>query len=390
MLLLFSNGLAAVRFFLLSALLAVPIAASQAQPAVSGTAEAPDTTVPDTAAVPSASADWLVLPFANYTPSTGIAGGLLIGYYLPAGPQRPSSDVQAAITVTQRRQLIAELTTELYSPGGQWRVVGAGVLSQYPDRFYGIGDGTPALREERYTSRYGEADVSAQRWLRPRLRVGPRLFVRYETDPSVETTCGRFADGGRRVLACNEVPGSRATTTLGFGGRLTWDARDNRYYPTRGAYADVTALAHLSAWGSSHTFGRLVADLRGFRSVGPGVLAGQAYTEAVVGTAPFQLLPLLGGAKQMRGYREGRYRDQVYWTMQAEYRMPLFWRLKATAFAAVGDVGPALGPALARDVDGAVGIGGRLRFTDDGVHGRLDLAYSPTGVEVYMTLGEAF
>jgi len=37
-----------------------------------------------------------------------------------------------------------------------------------------------------------------------------------------------------------------------------------------------------------------------------------------------------------------------------------------------------------------VGLGGRFRFTDDGVHGRLDLAYSPTGLELYVSLGEAF
>ena len=42
------------------------------------------------------------------------------------------------------------------------------------------------------------------------------------------------------------------------------------------------------------------------------------------------------------------------------------------------------------DVETAVGLGGRFRFTDDGVHGRLDLAYSPTGLELYMSLGEAF
>jgi hypothetical protein len=42
------------------------------------------------------------------------------------------------------------------------------------------------------------------------------------------------------------------------------------------------------------------------------------------------------------------------------------------------------------DVEAAVGVGGRLRLTEDGVHGRLDLAYSRTGVELYVSLGEAF
>jgi hemolysin activation/secretion protein len=120
------------------------------------------------------------------------------------------------------------------------------------------------------------------------------------------------------------------------------------------------------------------------------VLAGQVYTEAVIGEAPFQLLPLLGGSNRMRGYREGRLRDDVYWTVQVEYRFPLFWRFKGTAFASAGEVGPRIGAPLVNGVETAVGLGGRLRLTEDGVHGRLDLAYSRTGLELYISLGEAF
>jgi outer membrane protein assembly factor BamA len=171
---------------------------------------------------------------------------------------------------------------------------------------------------------------------------------------------------------------------------MFWDARDNIYYPTTGSYAEFVATLYSAAWGSDFTFGRVKADLRGYRSVGPGVLAGQVYTDAVVGNAPFQLLPLLGGSIRMRGYREGRFRDDVYWAVQAEYRVPLFWRFKAAAFVSAGEVGPRVGAPLVNGVETAAGLGGRLRFTDTGVHGRVDLAYSPTGLELYLSLGEAF
>jgi hypothetical protein len=120
------------------------------------------------------------------------------------------------------------------------------------------------------------------------------------------------------------------------------------------------------------------------------VAAAQAYAEATVGTAPFQLLPRLGGNDRMKGYHEGRFRDRVYWTVQAEYRVPLLWRLKAAAFGAIGETGPGLGAELMNEVEAAVGLGGRFRFTDDGLHGRLDVAYSRTGLEFYIALGEAF
>jgi hypothetical protein len=335
----------------------------------------------DTTAAAAPTADWLVLPFASYAPDTKLAGGLVVGYYRPEPAEGRASSVQATITVTQRRQLIAQVTPELYLADGRWRVQGEMQVSHFPNSFYGIGGGTPAAAEEAYTSRYVVLDGTAQRRVGPTLRVGPRVLVRADAvrDPD--------ADG---LIDRGRVPGADGGLAVGGGGSAFWDGRDSRYYPRTGTYAEVVATLYSAAWGSDYTFAQVKTDLRAYRSLGPGVLAGQVYTESVAGTAPFQLLPLLGGADRMRGYREGRFRDDVYWAAQAEYRFPLFWRLKGAAFASAGEVGPRLGAALARDVEAAVGLGGRFRFTDDGVHGRLDLAYSPTGIELYISLGEAF
>jgi len=335
---------------------------------------------PDTAAS-TETADWLVLPFASYAPDTKLAGGVVGGYYRPDGDGTRGSSVQSTVTVTQRRQLILQLTPELYLDNSRWRVQGELEASHFPNSFYGIGGDTPETAEEEYTARSLLVDATAQRRVRPNLRVGPRLLVRGDAvwDPEA---------GGR--IARSRVVGADGGLTAGLGGAVRWDGRDSRYYPRSGTYAAATATLHSAAWGSAYTFGQFEIDLRGYRSLGPGVLAGQVYAESTAGTAPFQQLPLLGGDERMRGYREGRFRDDVYWTGQAEYRFPLFWRLKGVAFASVGEVGPRWGSPLVEDVEAAAGLGGRFRFTDDGVHGRLDLAYSPTGLKLYLSLGEAF
>lgn len=328
------------------------------------------------------SADWLPLPFASYAPATEIAAGVVLGYYRSAPSGRaPPSSVELTLKGTQRRQIVATIEPELYLHGGQWRVQGKLLVSKYPNFFYGIGGDTPAGAEEEYTARYGTVDLVAQRRLGGSLRVGPRLFARIGTVTAPE-------NGGR--IDRGVVPGADGGEHIGVGLSALWDTRDSIYYPRTGTYGEVVATWYSAAWASDHTFGHFKTDLRGYRSVGPGVAAAQAYAEATVGTAPFQLLPQLGGDDRMRGYREGRFRDTVYWTLQAEYRVPLFWRLKATAFASVGEMGPGLGSDLVNGVEAAVGLGGRFRFTDDGVHGRLDVAYSRTGVELYIALGEAF
>lgn len=327
------------------------------------------------------SADWLPLPFASYAPITKFAGGLVVGYYRPARSGHPPSNVELTLKGTQRRQVVVELEPELYLNGGQWRVQGEILGSKYPTFFYGIGGDTPAAAEEEYTARYGTVDLVAQRRFGGSLRVGPRLFARIGTitDPAAD---GRIDRG--------LVPGAEGGTHLGPGGAVLWDGRDNIYYPRTGTYVEAVAAWYSALWGSDYTFGRLKTDVRKYRSAGPGIVAGQVYGEAIVGQAPFQLLPRLGGADRMRGYREGRFRDKVYWTLQVEYRLPLFWRLKGAAFASLGEVGPRIGSALVEEVEAAVGLGGRFRFTDDGVHGRLDVAYGRTGLGLYLALGESF
>ena len=327
------------------------------------------------------SADWLPLPFASYAPATKIAAGLVLGYYRPSRSGYPPSSVQLTLKGTQRRQLTVKLEPELYLNRGLWRVQGTLLASRYPNFLYGIGGDAPSTAEEEYTARYGTIDFVAQRRVGPSFRVGPRLFTRFGTVTDPEA-------GG--LIAQDRVPGADGGENVGVGASALWDARDSIYYPRTGTYAEGVATWHSAAWGSDYTFGHLKMDLRGYRSAGPGVAAAQVYAEATIGTAPFQLLPTLGGADRMRGYREGRFRDKVYWTIQAEYRVPLFWRFKAAAFASVGEMGPRLGSELVDGVEAAIGLGGRFRFTDDGVHGRLDVAYSRTGVELYIALGEAF
>lgn len=325
--------------------------------------------------------DWLVIPYASYSPTTKIAIGGGAGYYMSAPPGQSPSSVEMSVKVTQRRQISAEIEPELYLNEGRIHIKGELRGSKYPSSFHGIGGDTHKAAKESYTSSYGLLDFLLQRRIRPNLHVGPRVFVRV----------GDISDPEENGLIENDqVVGANGGTTAGLGGAIRWDARDNRYYPTTGTYAETVVTWYSSAWGSNYTFGHVETDLRGYHPAGPGILAAQINTSSVVGQAPFLLLPQLGGDDQMRGYRSGRFRDNVFWSTQVEYRFPLFWRFKGAAFTSAGEVAPQIGTALFEEVELAVGLGGRLRLTDSGLHGRLDVAYSRTGIEFYLALGEAF
>lgn len=337
---------------------------------------------PDSSAADSTRSSVLVLPNAFYTPETKIAGGLVLGYYTRLDAQSPTSGIQAAAIYTQRQQFYVQILPEFYWKQGRWRLDSEVWLSRYPNAFYGIGPSVPAAQEEEYTARILDIRAQLQRAVGRGWRVGPELRVRSEAVTDVATG---------QLLDTQPIPGRTGATTVGLGLRSTRDGRDNLYYPRQGRFVEVAGMMHTTWAEDRHAFGRLTLDARRYVPVAAShVLAVQGYAEAVVGTAPFQLLPLLGGDDLMRGYREGRYRDHLFASVQAAYRVPLIWRFKAAVFANIGEVTPRLGAFALDDPKYAVGAGLRLRLNDEGVHGRVDYALSPAGGALYITLLEAF
>ncbi|HAA10949.1 MAG TPA: hypothetical protein DCE41_04305, partial [Cytophagales bacterium] len=91
----------------------------------------------------------------------------------------------------------------------------------------------------------------------------------------------------------------------------------------------------------------------------------------------------------------GRYRDRQYWSAQVEYRMPVWWRLGVTGFAAVGQMAPSLGQFGSTPLRPGVGVGVRI-LALAGINIRADFTWG-LGVEdsesrsnTYIDIGETF
>jgi hypothetical protein len=222
-----------------------------------------------------------------------------------------------------------------------------------PDVRYGLGVTTRSTRlgpgateagEEDFTSRYVDAVLQAEQRVAPGLRIGLRGRVREEAITEVE------ADGR---LSGAAVPGAEGGTTLGLGLVVTRDTRDRLFYPHQGTYVTASVVPHSGALGSDFVFTRAVVDARYYVPVGNHVIGLQGYGKVVSGTAPFTILPRLGGPRQLCGYREGRFRDDVFAAVQGEWRFPLWGRSNGAVFAGTGAVAPRL--------EAVPGEGGRRR-----------------------------
>jgi hemolysin activation/secretion protein len=159
-------------------------------------------------------------------------------------------------------------------------------------------------------------------------------------------------------------------------------------------------VAKLKSWffssglGSARDFQRYLGGwswytrLRGERIV----LATNLTTAAATGDAPFYMLPTIGGGMYaLRGYTQGRYRDHVMTTAQAEARFHSDGRLGATAFFGFGNVAPSV-DRLSESVSlPAGGLGLRYKLTREfPMHMRLDYAWGKNGNLLYFGVAEAF
>lgn len=337
-------------------------------------------------AVPASRFGVLPFPILYYTPETGVAGGAaLVGVHRAAlddTSARPSSIVVDLI-YTQKKQIIAEVSPDVFLDSNTYHVIGSIGFSRYPLRFYGIGNNTSDDLEESYTSRTFRLSLDALRRLADNFYGGISLL--YETQTFSELK----PDG---LLGPATITGSGGGRTFGTGVVFHWDTRNNIFTPSSGHYYLLTLRTSTPKIGGDYEFTYFNLDLRKFLGIGgESVLAMQALATMSAGNVPFYLLPQLGGSDVMRGYFEGRYRDKDLIAVQMEYRFPIFWRIGGSVFAGVGTVAPDVTRFSVGQVKPGIGLG--LRFMYDlaeRMNVRVDVGFGKNSSGIYMTANEAF
>ena len=344
----------------------------------------PATTPPDTSASRSSV---VPLPALLYSPETGIGGGALVLWTFRLGDSEASrrrpSTVTPLFLITQKRQIVARVTGDIYSRGGSWRYTGRVGGARFPDRFWGIGNDTSDELEEEYTPVTLESSLGVQRLL-------PRdWFVGVETSRA-RRRLQDLEEGG--LIDSGEVPGAEDGRIVGLGLRLRRDTRDWSIAPTGGGTFEVAATAHPAALGSDFEYDGWSVDLRRYVGIGRTVLAGRVLgVFTASGDPPFDLLPALGGDSLLRGYYAGRYRDRHLAAVQLEIRVPIWWRLGVIGFGSAGQVAPEVARFAPDRFHPAAGFGVRFRpKEEDRTSLRFDWGFGENRSGFYFGLGEAF
>lgn len=285
-----------------------------------------------------------------------------------------------------RKQFIFLIRGPVFFPGEKYILNTNLSYSYFPDRFWGLGNTTVSTQEEAYDFRQYYIYLHAQRLLSKKIFVGLSYEFQRVIDVNVQPA-GLFEQ--------QNVKGQKPYQVSGIGASIAWDKRNSTFWPNKGHLLSLSAT-HFSSWIlSDHRYTNIVADARLYRRISrKQILALQAYGFFNTSTdVPIRSLASLGGADRMRGFFNGRYRDNDLLSFQAEYRVHLFNRFSAVAFTGVGDVNGKYSRVIWSNLK--YSFGGGLRFSTSRTekqHIRIDYGFGngKGNSGLYVQFGEAF
>lgn len=320
-----------------------------------------------------------------YTPETrfGVGGaGVFIFNFKKDSVGAARSSVNLGFTFTQNRQALFYLPYVLFLKNRSYQLYGELSYSRYNYNFYGVGNDQPDNFVERYGIEFPRLRITALRKVSRHVYVGPRYafdrFSLYGLD-----TAGQLIN--------RTIKGSGGGTVSGIGAVGLYDSRDNVFYPSRGWWGELVIYRDDKRTGSSFNYTRIAFDVSKYFSYKKNTLALNAYTIYSDSDLPFFQMGLLGGQKKMRGFYEGRYRDNNVLVFQAEYRRHLFWVMDLAVFGSTGQVANRYDRFNGKNWRYTYGAGIRLMLDKvQKINLRIDVGVGNGKVLPYFTIGEAF
>jgi hypothetical protein len=345
-----------------------------------------------------------ILPLIFYTPETrwafGAGGTYSFRFKDEPETSRPSQFV-TGISYTLEKQFLSYLSFQLFKNDEQYKIYGEVGYYHYFYYFYGIGNDedylyndTTLAYQEPYNVNYPRLKLNALREVAPNFYLGVQSWFEQQNISKTDTAAfGRLQD--------KSITGSEGGIIAQLGVVANYDDRNSVFYPTKGNLIEVLATFNSKALGSSFNFQRYSIDAaKYFTFNDKHTIAVNAIGDFIFGNAPFFQLAELGGTKRMRGYYQGRYRDNNSLILQAEYRVPILEnvitsgffkdRFKVVVFGSYGGTAPKISAFDLQDFKYAYGAGLRFRLTDAGINLRLDYGRTPIGSNFYVTFNEAF
>jgi len=332
--------------------------------------------------------NYLVIPALFKTPETGWAYGVSSSANFKTSFKSDSltriSTITALGIFSQKEQNIQAFDATIYFPKEKHILYTQISHSYFPDNFWGIGTHTSHTNIERYAFEQLIATPHIKRKILNHLFLG--FLADYQRILKIQ-----YIKGG--VMEQSSFNGKSGYQALGLGLTASFDTRNSTFWPNKGFFAQTQFTHYNQIIASDFSFNKWTTELRLFKkTLAKQLIAAQLYNYSTIGQTPFRSMASLGGAGNLRGFYQGRFRDKSMYSVIIEYRAHLFWKFSACVFAGIGDVYNNVNQINTSTIKKS--MGGGLRFCileKENLHLRFDYGYSDIyNKGFYFTVGECF
>ncbi|MEQ1974344.1 BamA/TamA family outer membrane protein [Xenorhabdus sp. SGI240] len=330
--------------------------------------------------------DWGVLPGPFYTPEMGMGIGVaVVGLYRPDHSDHTSQTSSLGLSGfgSSTGAFGLNFTNYNFLASDQWRLFVSGTLNNTPTYYWGQG------------YRAGKNDSNKEKYRSQEFAIHPRLLYRITEATYVglgwNLSSVNASDpdiGAKRYFA--QSVGGRSVISSGVSAHFSYDTRDFLPNARHGQAFEIIYSYFSPELGSDHRFHTTQLQFSTYYPLSEKtVLAFDNYARFSAGDVPWNQLSLLGNGQRMRGYYEGRYRDNNIFTTQLELRHKLDWRHGVVGWIGTGTLGDTPSRLGTKHWLPSIGVGYRFEFKPR-MNVRLDFGVGKDSTGFYFQVGEAF
>lgn len=337
---------------------------------------------------------YLIIPVLFKTPETGFAYGLSGSVSFKTSHKNDSltrtSVIQTIGFFTTRQQNLQAIDGTIYFPNEKYILATQLSHSYYPDRFWGIGPNTKEDIDP--NKKHGEHYVYEQVYINPHLKkkfkkhIFIGLLYEFQTLFNI-----KYNPDGRFDTAA--FYGKQNYKVSGLGPSVAYDTRNNTFWPKKGVFFQVLITGFRKELLSDFNVLKWITDLRWYKTIYKNqIFAIQVYNYTTKGNTPLRELAAFGGSNNMRGFYQGRYRDNNMFSVISEYRTHIKGRFSACVFAGIGNVYNKVTDLTQSDLKYSYGAGIRFALLQkEKLNIRVDYGYSSKyNKGLYVTVAECF
>ncbi len=326
------------------------------------------------------------LPYGFYSPETRLGVGAFIYshfYTNKFDSLNRKSNTQTFFSYTLNKQFSIENDYQIWLNNNNYFLTGSIDYSRYPEYFFGIGNNNSVNDKLMISFDIIRIQLKNLRKINTNLYFGFEYQYQKLYNQNIDVNSAKMSE---------LLPGGMGYTASGFGPILIYDGRDNPLNPANGAYLETSLQYFDQFLNSKYKFTSFILDARKYNTFfGKLIWNGNAYLFFNNGDVPFRMMATMGGARFMRGYMKGRYRDNNMYVLQHEFRLPLYKWFGVAMFSGVGSVANSLSEFSNNKVHVNGGVGLRIRINEkENTNLRIDYGFTRDSRGLYLVFAEAF